>query len=94
VYNVLSEGIPADEAAGLRESLTGACEDDVRAMVDSIRNVYGDDYIPELNDIVPANRRTPPPLPDPPDPLNPNRPDSQPLPFDPLEHAGVTMRPP
>ena len=76
VYNVLSEGIPADEAAGLRESLTGATEDDVRAMVDSIRNVYGDDYIPELNDIVPANRRTPPPLPDPPDlpdPLNPNR---------------------
>jgi hypothetical protein len=60
VYNVLSEGIPADEAAGLRESLTGACEDDVRAMVDSIRNVYGDDYIPELNDIVPVNRRDPP----------------------------------
>jgi hypothetical protein len=73
VYDVLSEGIPADEAAGLRESLIDATEDDVRAMVDSIRNVYGDDYIPELNDIVPANRRTPPALPDPPDPLNPNR---------------------
>jgi hypothetical protein len=79
VYNVLSEGIPADEAAGLRESLIDATEDDVRAMVDSIRNVYGDDYIPELNDIVPAAQRNPPPLPglpdppDLPDPLNPNR---------------------
>ena len=73
IYDVLSEGIPADEAAGLRESLIDATEDDVRAMVDSIRNVYGDDYIPELNDIVPAAQRNPPPLPDPPDPLNPNR---------------------
>ncbi len=73
VYDVLSEGIPADEAAGLHESLIDATEDDVRAMVDSIRNRYGDDYIPELNDIVPANRRNPPPLPDLPDPLNPNR---------------------
>jgi hypothetical protein len=74
VYNVLSEGIPADEAAGLRESLTGATEDDVRAMVDSIRNVYGDDYIPELNDIVPATRRdTPAAFPAAPAPHNPNR---------------------
>jgi hypothetical protein len=73
VYNVLSEGIPAAEAAGLRESLTGACEDDVRAMVDSIRNVYGDDYIPELNDIVPVNRRDPPADLAAPNPHSPNR---------------------
>lgn len=53
VYAELSIGIPADEAAGLYESMRDASDDDVRAIVEKIRSQFGDDYIPKLNDIVP-----------------------------------------
>jgi hypothetical protein len=53
-YRALADGIPAEEAAGLYDSLIGASDDGIYDRIELIRAEPGVNAIPQLNALLPS----------------------------------------